>query len=46
MLEEIDLTRTLSKERYNALEPHLQRRLYDLEKAGWDAALPVRSHQR
>ena len=39
MLEKIDLTRTLSKERHNALKPHLQRRLCDLEKACWDAKI-------
>lgn len=38
MLEKIDLTRTLSRVRYNALKPHLQRRLYDVEKACWDTA--------
>jgi polyphosphate kinase 2 (PPK2 family) len=41
MLEKIDLNRSLSKERYNALKPHLQRRLYDLEKACWDAKIPT-----
>jgi polyphosphate kinase 2 (PPK2 family) len=41
MLEKIDLNRSLSKERYNALKPHLQKRLYDLEKACWDAKIPT-----
>jgi polyphosphate kinase 2 (PPK2 family) len=40
MLEKIDLTRRLSKPEYKALLPHLQRRLYDLEKACWDAKIP------
>jgi AMP-polyphosphate phosphotransferase len=40
MLEKIDLTRELSKKEYKALIPRLQRRLYDLEKACWDAKLP------
>jgi len=41
MLEKIDLTRKLSKKEYKALIPRLQRRLYDLEKACWDAKLPT-----
>jgi polyphosphate kinase 2 (PPK2 family) len=41
MLEKIDLNRSLSKQRYSALKPHLQRRLYDLEKACWDAKMPT-----
>jgi len=40
MLEKIDLNRKLPKEEYKALIPRLQRRLYDLEKACWDAKLP------
>jgi polyphosphate kinase 2 (PPK2 family) len=40
MLEKIDLTRKLPKEEYKALIPRLQRRLYDLEKACWDAKMP------
>jgi len=40
MLEKIDLTRKLPKEEYKALLPRLQRRLYDLEKACWDAKMP------
>jgi polyphosphate kinase 2 (PPK2 family) len=40
MLEKIDLTRKLPKEEYNRLKPRLQRRLYDLEKACWDAKMP------
>jgi polyphosphate kinase 2 (PPK2 family) len=41
MLEKIDLTRELPKEEYKALIPRLQRRLYDLEKACWDANVPT-----
>jgi polyphosphate kinase 2 (PPK2 family) len=40
MLEKIDLTRKLSKDEYKARIPRLQRRLYDLEKACWDANMP------
>ncbi len=40
MLEKVDLTRKLPKEEYKRLLPHLQRRLYDLEKACWDAQIP------
>jgi polyphosphate kinase 2 (PPK2 family) len=40
MLEKIDLTRRLSKQDYKVLLPRLQRRLYDLEKACWDAKIP------
>lgn len=41
MLEKIDLTRSLSKQEYKTLLPRLQRRLYDLEKACWDAKMPT-----
>jgi polyphosphate kinase 2 (PPK2 family) len=41
MLEKIDLTRKLPKEEYKKQIPALQRRLYDLEKAGWDAKIPT-----
>jgi polyphosphate kinase 2 (PPK2 family) len=40
VLEKIDLDRKLSKQEYKDLLPRLQRRLYDLEKAGWDAKIP------
>ncbi|MFN2225461.1 MAG: hypothetical protein ACK2UY_04130, partial [Anaerolineae bacterium] len=40
MLEKIDLTRELSKGEYKAVKPGLQRRLYDLQKACWDAQIP------
>ncbi len=40
MLEKIDLGRSLPKEEYKRLIPQLQRRLYDLEKACWDAKIP------
>jgi polyphosphate kinase 2 (PPK2 family) len=40
MLEKIDLTRKLPKEEYKQMIPRLQRRLYDLEKACWDAKMP------
>lgn len=41
MLEKVDLTRKLPKKEYVELLPRLQRRLYDLEKASWDAKIPV-----
>lgn len=41
MLEKVDLNRVLSKEEYKAQLPVLQRHLYDLEKACWDAAVPT-----
>lgn len=40
MLEKIDLTHKLPKGEYKALKPRLQRRLYDLQKACWDAKIP------
>jgi polyphosphate kinase 2 (PPK2 family) len=40
MLEKIDLNRKLPKAEYKAQIPRLQRRLYDLEKACWDAKMP------
>jgi polyphosphate kinase 2 (PPK2 family) len=40
MLEKIDLTHKLSKAEYKMRMPRLQRRLYDLEKACWDAKMP------
>ena len=40
MLEKIDLTRKLPKQEYKQLIPRQQRRLYDLEKACWDAKMP------
>ena len=41
MLDKIDLDRKLSKQEYKDLLPRLQRRLYDLAKAGWDAKIPT-----
>ena len=40
MLEKVDLNCKLPKEEYKRLIPVLQRRLYDLEKACWDANVP------
>jgi polyphosphate kinase 2 (PPK2 family) len=40
MLEKIDLSRKLTKKEYRTAIPRLQRRLYDLEKACWDANMP------
>jgi polyphosphate kinase 2 (PPK2 family) len=39
MLEKIDLTRTLGEQEYKELRPILQQRLYDLQKACWDAKI-------
>jgi polyphosphate kinase 2 (PPK2 family) len=41
MLEKVDLSRKLAKEEYKQELPRLQRRLYDLEKACWDAKIPT-----
>jgi AMP-polyphosphate phosphotransferase len=41
MLEKIDLNRRLSRDEYKTQIPRLQRRLYDLEKACWDARIPT-----
>jgi polyphosphate kinase 2 (PPK2 family) len=40
MLEKIDLTRKLPKGEYKARLPYLRDRLYDLQKACWDAGIP------
>ena len=40
MLEKVDLSRKLDKQEYKTLMPQLKRRLYDLEKASWDANMP------
>ena len=41
MLEKIDLTRKLSKAEYKEIVPDLRSRLYQLQKASWDAGIPV-----
>jgi polyphosphate kinase 2 (PPK2 family) len=41
MLEKIDLTKKLKKKKYKEMMPHLQDRLYDLQKACWDANIPT-----
>ncbi len=41
MLDKIDLDRKLSKQEYKEMLPRLQRRLYDLDKASWDAKIPT-----
>ena len=40
MLEKVDLTRSLAKEAYVQRLPVLQVRLYDLQKACWEAQIP------
>jgi polyphosphate kinase 2 (PPK2 family) len=40
MLEKVDLSQSLSKQEYKEVRRQLRRRLYDLEKACWDAKIP------
>ncbi len=40
MLEQVNLDLKLSHKQYKQVLPDLQRRLYDLEKACWDAKIP------
>ena len=41
MLEEVDLRKSLDKKEYKKLMPALRNRLYTLQKAAWDAKIPV-----
>ncbi len=41
MLDKIDLTKKLDKKNYKLLIPELTNRLYSVQKASWDAAVPV-----
>jgi polyphosphate kinase 2 (PPK2 family) len=41
MLEKVDLTKKLKKKQYKKMMPRLQARLYDLQKACWDANIPT-----
>lgn len=41
MLEELDLGKSLDKKEYKKLMPALRNRLYTLQKAAWDAKIPV-----
>ena len=41
MLEEVDLTKSLDKKEYKKLMPALRNRLYSLQKAAWDAKIPI-----
>jgi polyphosphate kinase 2 (PPK2 family) len=41
MLEKVDLTKRLPKREYKARMPYLRDRLYDLQKACWDASIPT-----
>jgi polyphosphate kinase 2 (PPK2 family) len=41
MLEKVDLSKSLSKKEYKARFPELRNRLYDLQKAAWDAGVPT-----
>jgi polyphosphate kinase 2 (PPK2 family) len=40
MLEQVDLSKRLSKREYKSRFPALRNRLYDLQKACWDAEIP------
>jgi len=40
MLEKVDLSKRLGKKSYKARMPYLRNRLYDLQKACWDANIP------
>ena len=40
MLEKVDLTKSLNKQEYKKRVPELRERLYDLQKACWDANIP------
>ena len=41
MLEKIDLTKTINKDEYKQLMPVLRDQLYAMQKASWDAGIPV-----
>lgn len=41
MLEKIDLTKRIDKKTYKRLMPELANRLYTVQKASWDAGIPV-----
>lgn len=41
MLEKIDLDKSISKKEFKATFPRLRNQLYALQKASWDAELPV-----
>lgn len=41
MLDKIDLSRKVTKKEYKQWMPTLRNRLYDLQKASWDAGIPV-----
>jgi polyphosphate kinase 2 (PPK2 family) len=41
MLEKVDLSKRLAKHEYKARMPGLRSRLYDLQKACWDANIPT-----
>ena len=41
MLDKIDLTRKIDKSRFKRIMPALSNRLYEVQKASWDAHIPV-----
>ena len=40
ILEKVDLTKSVPKKEFKARLPYLRNRLYDLQKACWDALVP------
>jgi polyphosphate kinase 2 (PPK2 family) len=41
MLDKIDLNRKIDKKTYQRIMPELENRLFDVQKASWDARIPV-----
>ena len=41
MLDKIDLNRKIDKGTYQRIMPELENRLFDVQKASWDARIPV-----
>ena len=41
MLDKIDLNRKIDKKTYQHIMPELENRLFDVQKASWDARIPV-----
>lgn len=41
MLEKLDLNQKIKKKVYKSMMPELSNRLFDVEKASWDAGIPV-----
>ncbi len=41
MLEKIDLSKKVDKKTFKRVMPSLSNRLYSVQKASWDAGIPV-----